>query len=362
MTEARFKQGCRLVAQGLLITALTLALTEVVFRMVNRWHPIAFFPVEANSCNYNQLRARPHSNVRGTPTNALGFRDAEVAVAKPPGVFRILGIGDSFVFSVVPYEYNFLTLLENQLRSRHGAVEVVNMGIPKTGLEDYLALFVHEGLRLDPDMLLLFFFVGNDFKSPAAANHPRPPYLYAFARYLFAVLPHYEGQIYGESAYVDQAPTMSKAAHQALLKEKTRLFRKAQPSFAASLPWVAAQFTTLQEICRQRGIELTVVIIPDELQAQRATRTEVVQRLPGYHEQDYDFSLPNSQLREFLTRQGIDHLDLLPGFQQAGRVERVYKPQDTHWNIRGNQLAAELIRKNLVDSGKLPSQRAAVGR
>lgn len=44
--------------------------------------------------------------------NSLGFRDREHARAKPPGTYRIVGIGDSFVLGAVPPEQNFLRLLE----------------------------------------------------------------------------------------------------------------------------------------------------------------------------------------------------------------------------------------------------------
>jgi len=34
-------------------------------------------------------------------------------------------------------------------------------------------------------------------------------------------------------------------------------------------------------------------------------------------------------------------------------LKRVYKPQDTHWNIAGNELAAEMIYKYLSENAEL---------
>ena len=36
------------------------------------------------------------------------------------------------------------------------------MGIPGTSVKEYLSLFVDEGLELNPDMLLLNVYIGND--------------------------------------------------------------------------------------------------------------------------------------------------------------------------------------------------------
>ena len=41
--------------------------------------------------------------------------------------------------------------------------------------------------------------------------------------------------------------------------------------------------------------------------------------------------------------EAIPFLDLLPAFVEAGQRTRLYKPRDTHWNLAGNRLAAEVI-------------------
>jgi hypothetical protein len=44
-----------------------------------------------------------------------------------------------------------------------------------------------------------------------------------------------------------------------------------------------------------------------------------------------------------LARAGLQTIDLLPAFEEAGRGVRLYKPRDTHWNLAGNRVAAEAI-------------------
>ncbi|MGO9568581.1 MAG: hypothetical protein ACLP5H_13665 [Desulfomonilaceae bacterium] len=72
---------------------------------------------------------------------------------KEPGVYRILGQGDSFAFGVPPYKFNFLSVLEKQL-NQCGKVEVINIGIPWLDPEDYLSFLVHDGLVMQPRSFL----------------------------------------------------------------------------------------------------------------------------------------------------------------------------------------------------------------
>ena len=63
---------------------------------------------------------------------------------------------------MVPHQFNFLTPLEKEL-SHCGKIEVMNMGIPWLDPEDYLSILVHEGLEFNPDLVMVCFFIGNDF-------------------------------------------------------------------------------------------------------------------------------------------------------------------------------------------------------
>jgi hypothetical protein len=64
--------------------------------------------------------------------------------------------------------------------------------------------------------------------------------------------------------------------------------------------------------------------------------------------EELDFSLPNRLLAEKLSALNIDYLDLLEPFQQAGEKTRLYRPNDSHWNIAGNRLAATEIAKTIL--------------
>ena len=44
-----------------------------------------------------------------------------------------------------------------------------------------------------------------------------------------------------------------------------------------------------------------------------------------------------------LAAHGVSFFDLLPSFKREAATTRLYKPQDTHWNIAGNALAASTL-------------------
>lgn len=97
--------------------------------------------------------------------NRDGFRDRERPGAKPEGEFRLLCLGDSFVEGVgVEVGERFCDLLEVELaRRRGGPVVAVNAGQMATGPLDYFRNLVDFGVALDPDLVIVAIFVGNDF-------------------------------------------------------------------------------------------------------------------------------------------------------------------------------------------------------
>ena len=98
-------------------------------------------------------------------TNSLGFRGPEVSVDKPPGTVRILVLGDSVAFGWgVDDEATFLRRFEQQLATQLGKpVEVINTGHPMYDSVQELALLRDEGLRLQPDLVILVY-VTNDIE------------------------------------------------------------------------------------------------------------------------------------------------------------------------------------------------------
>lgn len=92
--------------------------------------------------------------------NSLGLRDREIAVAKPPGVQRLLMLGDSFtegdgVSAGETFSSQLQTMLDSASTGK--SWQVINAGVGSySSLLEYLYL-TREGLRLDPDLVVLNF-------------------------------------------------------------------------------------------------------------------------------------------------------------------------------------------------------------
>lgn len=130
---------------------------------------------------------RPHYPYR---TNRWGFREPEFAIEKPPGVVRVVTIGDSYVFGIgVPVEETLARRLEERLSARHPSVrfEVVNLGMPGNNFVSYLPVYRAAVERLAPDGVVLCLTLPNDLSAWDWGTEARAAHrlsLYSAARWL----------------------------------------------------------------------------------------------------------------------------------------------------------------------------------
>ena len=99
--------------------------------------------------------------------NSLGYRDVEHTREKPPGVFRIAVLGDSFTEArQVSIADTFCKQLEKRLSGRpefgNLKVEVLNFGIGGYGTDQELLTLRLHVLDFSPDLVMLAFCPGND--------------------------------------------------------------------------------------------------------------------------------------------------------------------------------------------------------
>jgi len=330
--------GRRAIAWALALL-FTFACAEAALRIFQRIHPTFLL----SESSYNRFRGRSGTVVFGMPLNSGGFKDVEHPRDKPAGTYRIVALGDSFAFGSVPYGDNYLTLLGQRLSTETRPVEVINMGVSGAGPQDYLALLLDEGLAYRPDLVLVSFFVGNDFtdtKRMSGSSRPRSAVV-TLGRSVYELVFRNAGLLPATDHYDDAAKSWTDGTYLAMERDRTRIYEPGGTGrriFLDAIEFLAR----IQSVCADHDIGLAVVIIPDELQVSPDLRRRVL-GAPGEGAADLDFALPNRFLEEQLTARRIDHCDLLGRFTAPSEAEVLYKPNDSHWNLAGNRLAAVVL-------------------
>jgi hypothetical protein len=137
--------ACVAISASLIVVDRTIAWTEVGYRAA-RARP-----------NEDRRLERDEFDVR-VVTNALGFREPRLPSPKPPGVLRVVALGDSFTQGYgVEEDDAYPRRLETLLAAGNPAqrIEVMNLGVPGTSPHDYLGHLADPGLAYAPDLVLV---------------------------------------------------------------------------------------------------------------------------------------------------------------------------------------------------------------
>lgn len=102
--------------------------------------------------------------------NRYGFRGPAVTPARPPNVFRIAVLGDSFTEAQqVDYKQTFCAVMQRQLShcsAMHGRkVQVLDFGVDGYGTAQEYMTLKHEVWKFSPNMVILAVFTGNDIRN-----------------------------------------------------------------------------------------------------------------------------------------------------------------------------------------------------
>jgi lysophospholipase L1-like esterase len=338
----------RAAARTVAAAMVTIVSFEIALRVFNYFNPTAIFYTDS----YSRYRGRPGAPLMDSHLNSRGFNDVEHDLSKPSHVYRIAAIGDSVAFGVVPYRANYLTLLETELAADR-LVEVINLGVPGTEPKDYLAILLQEALAFTPDLVMVGFFIGNDFESAARKPHEHSyvaTYLYFLWRLWSVGTPAMVRFDSSADSYDDHAASLSSDRFLEIEVERAWIYSQAEPVLQNALTRAVGYLRDIRDISQRAGANVLVVLIPDEVQVDDGLQEQVA-RAHGSTRDRFDFHLPNRLLAMALAKEGIPFLDLLPAFAEAGQHTRLYKPRDTHWNLAGNRLAAATIAGFLREHG-----------
>jgi hypothetical protein len=259
----------------------------------------------------------------------------EHTIEKPDGVFRILGLGDSFTYGQgASFEDTYLYRIEKMLNQREGnhpRFEIIKAGIPRFFPESERLLLEHYGLKYNPDLILVGFlpndiadtFVGIDSITVSEDGG-----------YL---LPKEIGKI-GKWLYFHSHLSRIILRKYIILKERRFRFSEIYKSDGFhEKDWlrVESEYKKMIEIARRSHAQITFIHIPQGIG-------------------DDSLSYPSLRLSKFSSEQGVPFIDVLPAMEEASKHEILYWENDGHCNSAGYRVIAETVYSKLVEEGVVP--------
>lgn len=369
------------LASGLAV----LALTEIFFR----WDNYRNRSIETRACRRQSSRFHhelvPNSVCRSRypewdvefRVNNLGFRGRDVAIQKPPDVYRMLLVGDSFIEGEsVDEKKTAAVLAEQELAYETGKkIEIVNMGVMSYAPEIYYRAIKDKGLPLDPDLVIVNVDM-SDFQND---------YAYAkdvdkdgdFRNILFQQQmgqPHVALPSVGSE--VKFWLRSNSALYQAVADRIKQLIRKikkipeptvfltndlgSDPHYItrseenATNPqaWkeISANLIKIRDLLKQEKIPLIVTIYPYGHQAGKNEWSKGRVR-NGFELGRIYPATAAGLLVEFGNRNGIRVVNFVPDFKKAAGAEAgfLYYPQDGHFTEKGHRVMANKLKEVIGD-------------
>jgi hypothetical protein len=369
-------------------------LCEVALRIVDFSYPSFFKPDDRLG-----LRLRPgaHGWFRSegeafVRINSAGFRDRERTLAKPPGTFRIVILGDSMIEALqVDMEKTFAALLERQLNKCSAfdsrKVEVLNLGVSSYGTAQQLLNYRLHGAKYSPDLVLTAFFAGNDVRNNSAALEPdtvRPFFRIEGDRLVedrsFAESDEFKRRTNGFRVVMEEMRALRLVQAAYFIKDglAARAAAPRQPAAGQGSEagiddavyaepttaewrdaWVLTErlFAQLRDEVQASGAKLVILSLSSGLQVHPdpAVRAQFA-RARGIE----DFFYPNRRIEKAALALGVRSILLGPRFLEVAERDKVYfhgfpntRLGTGHWNEAGNRMAAEIVAAHLcgVSSG-----------
>ncbi|NER01852.1 MAG: hypothetical protein F6K17_03980 [Okeania sp. SIO3C4] len=337
------------------------------------------------------FRVRPYIN----GNNQFGFNDRDYPLQKYQNKFRFLVVSDSFNWAGGK-EGNYTALLEKKFDNYYGKqqVDVINVGYPGTHTGEQLAMLKKYGLQYNPDLVVLGFFVGNDFRDADPERKriivngiyidiDKEDELIIFgypiigrSRLLMFLQQKYKvyqelqrakqdsAQLFSSSLVASlnlaSAPIIEREKSPGILSEKAFLrVEKSRLKFCKirdllegkrdnNINYIFQSISEMQALLESRNIKFVVAIYPDEYQVNDELLNDIFAEYDDLKRESYNLTCQQEILRKYLEANGIPYIDMLDRFRREQKNRALYLLREPHWNSAGNLLAADILFDYLV--------------
>ncbi|MCH7689343.1 MAG: hypothetical protein IH899_22155, partial [Planctomycetes bacterium] len=289
--------------------------------------------------------------------NSHGLRGGEVSYAKAKETRRILILGDSFAFGFdVSDDETFSVALQELLNGRPLSYEVLNAGVCGYGTDQAYLNLLREGFRYSPDVVVLAFFIENDFEDNLKATvdvNSKPYFVDGSLTPRNVPVPVYSPSA-GSGAFVrPNRLIFSSALYRLLFFASVSNGATTSPLEMLGLVDVEAG---LQSEFRGNLIDLAVAITSGMADACDERDTAfVVMKFGGFLGRSFQQAGPWFERKLRLARPQIEYLDLDLAFEERGLSAEVLTEGagGYHWNAAGHHHVAEVLSEFLQNRGLL---------
>ncbi len=320
--------------------------------------------------------------------NSAGYHDRERIQAKPPGTVRIAVLGDSYVEALQVEQKQTITAVMERALNECGAfgdstVEVLNFGVTGYGTAQEYLMLEEQVWAYEPDIVVVCFLTGNDFRNNCAAlrrDPGRPYYVYengelvmdtSFRDTFRTAHPELKKIVQGiiDRSRVAQMfyRAQSRAGRRRTTRERVEETQGAQVQDIglddqiylppADEAWEEAWKITgdlllmIRDEVASRDARLAVVTLTNALQVDPdpVARQAAVTRLGAS-----DLFYPDARIRSFCEEAGIPAVTLAPEMQKWAETRNVFlhgfentRPGTGHWNAEGHRVAGVLAARDI---------------
>jgi len=279
--------------------------------------------------------------------NKLGYRGKTYKKIKPPGMFRIVLIGDShgFGWGIDEDKNIFATILDQRL----SGVELINLSVPGYGTDQEFLRLKKEGLEYQPDLVILQI-TENDFTeimSPLMYEKPKPFFILNNEKLILKNIPvkkdcSSSAQYYLDCLHIPFNDWLKRksVAYNAIDRRHRKLMLRLSTYFNKSNTESSKKN---RNIVDDNSIKLFKAIISEMSYELKIMGIKIV------------IVHWNRDLSENgkISGTGIPVIDLYPTFIK-NKDKDLLIPNDGHINIKGHRLIAEELLKALKKYKHLP--------
>jgi len=280
-------------------------------------------------------------------TNSLGFREREINFKELSHRKPYLFIGDSFFIGWgVERNKRFSEHFTTLLQSHNISIPVINIACPGWGTYNYYDILKIYATSLNPRLVIIGFFVGNDFlddynilensipKSGMRSGGYNIKMLIREFLETSPVVNHATSLLWRFPKFRNTFNKME------LTNNRLFLYEKGNNSFQEKVyHYTSSVFNKISAFTLQTNIPVLVVIIPDHLQVLSPSLFSGLSILK-----------PQIIIKNRLDKLGIPYLDLYEHFLFAEKASSLFFNADKHWNENGHDFVANIVFEYLYSN------------